>query len=358
MYQLFEDYNDPTVSVSKPPGFNYIARIYNREIQTIVNYYNSRAFYLNNTNILVRILNSFTVPIESSIDRYVEMATTRGPYIAKHFGITSEINFGKIHEGTFYGDKVKEIYLYNENYFSPFTIGKDWQSLRPVTVLDHPISDLKLLLPNGKVNSTAEGTATIAIDIPMLLTQYRYFLLEQQYNSESVLGANHFVYKYVLPNMLYSHIDIVLMNRLMNLYYGAPMSTNLYKYPFPIVDYSSAVDKDLKRVLNRLKNSRTPYFGYLQNIVSIGNPSMVESLKMPDLAKTRQVWWAMFLTRLKVMKFLIDVGGSNGVHTNGYFIGKLKLDIKRLTNERIFETMLPMDMLYEVKETLEELGQL
>lgn len=358
MYQLFEDYNDPTVSVSKPPGFNYIARIYNREIQTIVNYYNSRAFYLNNTNLLVRILNSFSVPIEASIDRYVEMATTRGPYIAKFFDLTSEINFGKVHNGIFYGDKVKEILIYNESYFSPYSIGKDWQSLRPVTVLDHPISDLKLLLPNGKVNSTAEGLAVIAIDIPLLLTQYRYFLMDQEYNTESVLGANHFVYKYVLPNMLYSHIDLVILNRLMNLHYGAPMSSNLYKYPFPIVDYSQAVDKDLKRVLTRLKNSRTPYFGYIQNMVSIANPSMVDSLKMPDLAKTRQVWWALFLSRLKVMKFLIDVGGSDGVRTNGYFIGKLKLDIKRLTNERIFDIMLPPDMLFDVKETLDEIRQL
>lgn len=358
MYQLFEDYNDPTVSVSKPPGFNYIARIYNREIQTIINYYKDRAFYLHNTHLLVRILNSFTVPIEASIDRYVEMATTRGPYIAKHFQMTNEINFGKIHDGIFYGEKVKEIILSVENYFSPFTIGKNWQSLRPVTVLDHPISDLHLLLPNGKVNSTAEGLAVIAVDIPLLLTQYRYFLIEQQNNTESVLGANHFVYKYVLPNMLHSHIDIVVLNRMMNLHYGAPMSSNLYRYQFPIVDYSQSVDKELKRTLSRLKNSRTQYFGYIQNMLSISNPSMSDSLNMPDLAKTRQVWWAMFLTRLKVMKFLIDIGSDNGVRTNGYYIGKLKLDIKRLTNERIYEVMLPQDMLYDVRSTLDEMRDL
>jgi hypothetical protein len=258
--------------------------------------------------------------------------------------MTSDVNFGKIHDGIFYGEKVKEIILYVENYFSPFTVSKNWKDLRPVTVLDHPISDLNLLLPNGKVNSTAEGLAVIAVDIPLLLTQYRFFLMEQQYNTESVLGANHFVYKYVLPNMLHSHIDLVILNRLMNLFYGAPMSTNLFKYQFPIVDYSQAVDRELKRTLGRLKNSRTQYFGYIQNMLSISNPSMTDSLNMPDLAKTRQVWWAMFLTRLKVMKFLIDVGGDSGVRTNGYYIGKIKLDIKRLTNAKSVVSKVPSEL--------------
>jgi hypothetical protein len=338
MYQLFEDTLDPIASVTRPPGFNYVRRIYSREIATITNYYDSRTFYLHNTHILVRLLNSFPTPIDIPSDRYIEIALTRGPYLAKYFKMTSEIELGHMFNGVFYGPGVNEIIIASESKLSPF-ISKNWKKWKPVTVLDHPVSDMGLLIPNGGDNSTASGIAVIAIDVPLLLMQYRMFLIEQYKLNQTNLTSNHFLYKHVLPGMLDTHIDIVILNRLMNLYYGAPHSEALKKYKFPILDISPYIDKNLDHTLHALTNARKPYYGYLQHIPGITNESLDVSCKMPDLAKTRQVWWAMYATRLKLMLFLLDIGGMDGMRSNGSYIAKARIDTSRLHSEHIYDRL-------------------
>lgn len=359
MYNLFTKRFTASNSVVKPPAFELIKRTYQREIASIVNYYQSRVFTVKSNHLLCRVLTSAGVPMQYELDRFVEVALTRSPYVAKYFNFTSELSAGKIHDGVFYGPGNQEIILYRDGYFSPSLAMANWKHIRAVKVLKHPVSDLGLMLPNGMANSTDKGLCTVSVNLPLLMVQYRGFVMEQNARlstgAEGLLGVSHFVHMYVLPNMMHSHMELVILNRLTNLFYGAPMGDRLKKHPFPIVDYGDKLDGVLRLVLKQITNSKMMYFSTLKNIPSIGKEDLQDALLMPDLALTRQVWWALLVTRLDTMKFLIDVGRKNGVANNGVYVNRLKTDIKRISHENLLQTVLPEDTAYDIAQTFESI---
>lgn len=360
MYELFTERFLSNSSITRPPGFDLIQRIYQRDIEKIVEYFHSRVYAVKSNHLLCRLLGVGSVSTSYSLDRYLEVAIARSPYVAKHFNFTSAINYGEVRQGAntvFYGPSCSEIILYSEDYFDVSEVARDWKNAQAIKVLEHPISDLGLILPNGYKNSTDYGLVVISINIPMLLVQYRGFLLEQMRKisdgSASLLGDTHFVHMYVIPNMLYSHAELVVANRLMNLFYGAPQGSATKKYPFPIVNYGDKMDKELSAVLKHITDTRMPYASFLKNIPSIFAEDAQMALLMPDIARTRQVWWAMLISRLKMMKFLLDAGSSSGM--NGALINKLKLDFKRIRDEHVLSTVLPHDLLESTEETIDEI---
>ena len=362
MYKLFTKRFEANNYIVRPPAFELLRRIYQREIMTIVEYFQSRVFAVKSNHLLCRVINTAYVSSDIELTRFIEIINSRSPYVAKHFNFTSSISYGKIHEGVFYGEGSKELILYDEEYFNPYYEALNWKQIRAIEVLEHNISNMGLILPNGKVNNTESGLVVIKINLPLLLLQYRFFELEQRNRMsteiETNYGVTHFVYKYVLPNMLYSHIELCILNRLMNLFYGAPMGNALVKYPFPIIKYDNKLDNVLKDVLKHIKDTGMPYYSTLRNIPNVFNADSQESLQMPDMAKTRQVWWALVLTRLRVMKFLVDCGGKRGVAGNGTYIARMKIEFKRLLDEDTYRSILDKDMHFDIIETMKELKNL
>ena len=360
MYELFTERFLSNSSITRPPGFDLIQRIYQRDIEKIVEYFHSRVYAVKSNHLLCRLLGVGGVPASYSLDRFLEVAIARAPYVAKHFNFTSSINYGEVRQGNstvFYGPSCSEIILYNEDYFDASQVASNWKSAQAVKVLEHPISDLGLIIPNGYKNSSDYGLAVISVNIPMLLVQYRGFVLEQMRKvndgSESLLGETHFVHMYVIPNMLYSHAELVVVNRVMNLFYGAPQGSATKRYPFPIVDYSDKMDKELSQVLKHITDTRMLYASFLKNIPSIFAEDAQMALEMPDIARTRQAWWAMLITRLRIMKFMLDAGSSTGM--NAALVNKLKIDFKRIRDEHVLSTVLPHDLLEGIEETIDEI---
>jgi len=358
MYQLFEQLSTNNNGVIRPPGLELVKRTYQASIDNIINYYQTRTFFTSSNHLLVRLLDVAGVPHDYSLDRFVEASFARSPYIAKYFNFTSEINYGKHFDGVFYGEGSTEFILYVEDYFDPYKAIENWKQIRAVNVLSHSISDTNFILPNGRKNSTDVGMATLAINIPLLLLQYRCFIREQILKietDEGHLDSRHFLMRYVLPNMLYSHVDQVIVNRAINLYYGAPMGAGLSKYPFPIIDYTDKLDRNLKDIIKRVSKRRIFYTTMLKVIPSIFSEDSQYSLLMPNIAKTRQVWWCLLLTRLRIIKFLIHCGGKEAITSNRSYINKLQIHLKRLLDDNVIQTMLNEDMYYDTISTINEL---
>ncbi len=359
MYTLFTSRPEPQFSVMMSPAFEMIRRNFQKEISKIIDYYQTRVFAVQGNHLLVRLLMQAAVPANYTLDRFMSTVYARSPYIAKHFRFTSDIEYGIFHEGVFYGPGNKEIIFNNEEYFDPYEVSADWKNQRPIKVLDHQISDLSLLLPNGKVNSTGQGFCALSINLPMLLCMYRAFLLDQNSRRRSregasmLLGTTHFVHMYVLPTLLESHVDIALMNRMSNIFHGIEMSKPVRKYVFHVIDQSDKVDRVLQEVVKRLEGKRANYAAYLQNMPSVYHTSMLESLKMPDFSKTRQVRWALVVSRLAAMNFLLQLGGESGVASNGVFINELKKICNYLTRENMLEALLPPSQYLDVSQFID-----
>lgn len=358
MFQLFTKQFDSQNGVIKPPEFEYIQRTYQHQLSIITDYYYNRVYAVKSQHLLVRLLITNEIPVNYDLNHYMDVAYTRSPYVAKHFRLTSDIEYGQVRPSVFYGEDNDEILLYDESPFDYTEASRSWKTLQAIKVAEHPFSDLGLALPTGIKTSTDTGLVVMSINLPLLMLQYRQFTLEQQMrlqDGEGLLGATHFVHMYVLPNILYSHIELCLVNRLVNLFYGAPMGDSLKRHPFHVIDYRDKIDRMLSAVSKRLKKTRMMYFSVLKNIPSMYYEDSQVSLQMIDTAHTRQVWWALLVARLRIIQFVIDIGGESGIRMNGTLINRLQIDLKRLVEENVIKTLLPEELYHEVNDRINEL---
>lgn len=361
MFELFTKKIETNNGVATNANLSYLKNTYLRNLLKLTNYYNNKPFFVDSNHLLCRLLITATVPVTYTLDRYMEAAYVRSPYVAKLFNFTSPINYGKIFDGVFYGQGNKEIIIYNEEYFNPFEWQNKWKEIKAIKVLKHNISDFNMLLPDGDKNSSGEGYCFITIDIPKLLFQYRGFQLEQsnfildkESNNEdnAFLSVANFVHMYVLPSMLSSHLNYILVNRLKALFYGEPFTEAKKQNVFYTTTYADKIDFVLKDIVKRMKNNNLRYEVVLKNIPSFFDEDQQESLLMPVIAPTRQVWWATFLSRLDIVQLLIDLEGPEGIQANSFHILKLKTTIKRLLDQNIYKGILDSDDAYDVNRTL------
>lgn len=335
--------------------FDYIKQNLALEVNDVSRYYHNRVYAIKNTHLLVRILQAIDIPMDYDISQYANVASIRAPFIARTFGLTSDVSVGKIFDGVFYGEGSSEIILSEEDYFSPFYAEKNWRSICAVKSLLHCKSDLGLLLPNGRFTSTGMGISGISINIPLLAVQYRSFILSQRikYNNEGGhLGPNHFVHMYVLPNMLYSHVDLVILNRLMNLFYGVPQGDALLKHPMAIVDYSKKIDRVLERCIYSLGKRSMSLDTLLKNIPAVFSKNQEEALLMPEMQMTVQSMLPVLMLRLPIIRFLLDFSGKRSLSLNRMHLTTIRTKLERLQRQNVIGT-LPIELQHEVNNHIE-----
>lgn len=354
MYSLFSDPPKKLGGSIQLPRFHDVEKAVVRDIEKITDYYRYGSFAVKTNHLLVRLILSMNIPLSYDASQYYNLASQRALYVATSLGMTSSISKGKLHPGLFYHG-CDEILIAYTDVERPFNMEAYWKELSPVKVLDHPLSNMGYTIPDGLERNTETGMAVIAIDIPELMMQYRGFRLEQrtksEEGSEESLGVHHFVYRYVLTSMLKSQTDLVIFNRLYNLYDGAPMGACIKKHPFHITDYTELLDRQLEEVSQRLEKLALPYQNVVEQIPHIFND---RPFAVPDMAETRQVWWALFLSRYKVIDYLWSICGPKGRSLNGTLINQLKLDVRSFRIENTWKAMLPPDMARDVQYNLKK----
>lgn len=355
MYKLFSERQTISTGEIHPPEFEVIRKNLRNEILKIMNYYHSRVFIIVGTHVLSRLItNAYTDPTLSDED-YVTRLILKSPYLGNALNFTSELKRGKFFDGVFYGPGNPELILNVTSYFDPVEARANWKTLQPVKVLEHPVTNTGFRIPTGEDKNYERGLSVISVDIPLLMFQYRCF--EQRHftaklgtGSEAMnLGAQHFIKMFVIPNMLYSHAELVIMNRLQNLFYGYPMGFTKVSFVQPIRDYDRQLDKVLGKILKGLENRNKAYGDMMLSFPAFFHEDQQEALLMPDISRTSQVWWALLLTRLRHMKFLVDLGGERGIQTNGTLLNVIRRDLMRLNNDPSMDN-LPDQIKYPTDE--------
>lgn len=330
------------------------------EVYRLTAYYHSRVYAVKNEHLLCRLINLCMAPMDYSPERFMDVVTTRAPYIARNLGLTDSINIGKFHKGVFYGD-IQELIFDTYDSFDLAWAATNWEKLTPITVLTHPVSDFGLTPLTGKKRSTATGFAAIQINIPMLVFQYRCFLnrvvnlLDD--TQKANYGVQHFVHQYPITGMLKTHTELVCWNRMKNLFYGLPDSRPISLNPIAITDMSRKVDDVMEQVLRKIIDANMPYEGMLNNVPSLFETDMQEMLLMPHMSLTRQVWWALFFTRLSDMAFLVDIGGVNGRKLNQQALNNFKVATQRFESDGALRNNLPPNFLDEAMDMINRINE-
>lgn len=342
MQNLFNIQTTISAGTSVDPNWKYIRSGLKRNISQTVSYYRARNFSVRNSHILVKLLESANVSIFSNIENFYNNAQNESLRLASIFNLTSSVSKGTTFNGEFFGQGSKEIIIVSDYYQNPYDLQANWKDIKAIKFLDHFKSDTSLLLANGKSYSDETGYCVLDLNLPALLVQYRCWLKEQKEIFDSGLPpypTTVFIYKYVLPNMLDSQLDIVVFNRLINLATGAPMGIPKYRHAFNLIDFNDKLDKALRFTLKRISNNDKDFHSTLREIPLIDKNNLLLASRLSPNAPTRQITWAELIARLKTIYFVFNININNGQKTSGSEINYIKLYLDRFENGNGLESI-------------------
>lgn len=348
-------------AVLQPAQWPYLSDGLKRNLQTVKDYYKIRPFAVKSNHYLARLLNNLGVSYNLNLDRFSDIVDARASTVAMGFKMTSSVYRGSVFKDVFYGGSISEIFILDEEYFDPFETYANWQTESAVKVLMHPVSDLGLLLPNGKyVNSS--GVAVIGINIAKLAVQFKAFLDREAKkfyeNNESPKTVAQFIHMFVLPNMLDSHLDVALFNRALNLVTGRPMVEAGRTHSFYLTDYSKNVDTVYSTIINQFKTADKRYKIMLKSFPCIDSGNFEQLMKLPDNAPTRQIVWSHVLARLKVLELLIKLSPNQGNALNRTDNNQFLRDFKLYENDNALTGLMSPGLYQSLINSVEEIKSL
>ena len=364
MYSLFSN-TGSTVGqgILKDPNWLYVRDGLYRNLSNVINFNRTNPTAVKSNHFLVRLLQSIAVPQSQNTERYYINVDTMALNLSMNLKMTSPIFKGEVHKGVFYGDGSTEILIAHNEEFDPVKATKNWENQIPVKVLRHPFSDLGLIVPDGIKSSTDEGLSVIAINIPLLAIMYRAFRINENSLStqmseddvaytESERSIMMFLKMYVLPNMLPSHLDQAIFNRIHYLEIGAPLGDCIRKHSFYQVDYSARMLYIHNNILNMLHRVDKDFTGVLRSIPAVANISMFESMALPDIVETRQVLPAIFMARLNVLSFLFRIAKNGASAKNQSLVNEIRRTVRYYGHMGQLKTLLPYDIYFDTKEEI------
>jgi hypothetical protein len=362
MHTLFNFATTVQQGIIKFPEWSWVRDGLKRNLGTTIAYYRQNPQAVRSEHFLVRLLQSIAVSQSQNLDRYYANVDALALHMSMALKMTSSISVGKIWDGVFYGEGSQEVLLAHDQEFDPLWAHKNWQNLPSVTVLRHFRSDLGFNLPDGKKTGSEEGLAVIAINIPMLAVQYRAFRLNEINEArftDSQRSVMQFIHMYVLPNMLPSHVDLAIFNRIDNLAKGAPIGESSKGHPFFLPDtYAKRSLKIQQDILRNFERETLDFVTIMRSIPAVTKEAMDLVFRTPAVAPTRQVDWALTVSRLPMLSFLFRVADQGGRLRNQREINQIVRSVLAYRTGNVMRARLPEDVYYDVQYEIDQIVKL
>lgn len=339
MLPIFTDAYFPRGSISRSPKADWFRTQVKRSVEEIQSYWTGTVHRVYSQYPLVQALKHLGSPSYSPVDLY-DTADARAPYLSKNLKFTTDYNVGALNALKVYPTKDSLIYSAS-NYIRPHQAVDNWKTLQPLKTLwlDSDLVDLSI--PN-ELGDVQDSFSAVSVDLPMLVLMYKGFHQEQSMQEEVILSEEQFVSTWVLPAILETQVDISCVSSLISVYEGTYEKTNRVKINRYVPSYGYEYFDIANFVLNKVSDTRMPYVQILQHIPAVYKTNALEALALPNFAPTIQVDWAMFASRLRVVNFLLDVGGRTGQKANQGFINQLKRYTREIRNNRVpYDRMSP-----------------
>lgn len=359
MQNLFHLVSSIGQGTLKFPEWLYVRDGLKRNLGMVIRFYRDNPMAVQSSHFLVRLLHSINVPQSQPLERYFSNVDAMALNMSMALKMSSSIFRGEIFDGVFYGKGNPEVIIAHEEMFDIFLAHRNWQNLQAVKVLRHARSDLGLNIPDGTNTGTEKGLCIISINIPMLAIQYRAFreneanLLEERGETDNQKSIMQFIRMYVLPNMLFTHLDYTLFNRIDKLRKGHPLGESTKDHSFYLTDYSTRVNQVQRDILRGLENIGKNFAGIMQSIPVVTKNTMEDAMLLPDMAPTRQVIWALVCARLPALVFLFTLLREGPGMRNQSDVNRVLRSMLMYKSDNLMRTMLPMDLFMEVQNDID-----
>ena len=353
---MFNLFNPPFESLRTPidlPLFTYLNKQTSLEIDKVTDYYNTNIYNANVGIRLMKILTEFKQYIHlapPTLFNYIRNNTSR---ICMAYNIVSPTNNGSIAVmGELYNRNIAELFVSVEY---PVDVNKSiaaFDHLKPLRVLSHDFSDFSYGLIDGRYQCQEKGLAIFSIDLALLAIQYQHWFNNHRHvkSRDYYLPTTHFIAKYLWTGVLPSHMDNVLFNRLINRIKNKPNQISRNSQSFYLTDFSTRYDEGLRQLVDRWKAVPSDWLTRLNSIPSIKYGSYWQSIAIPDVAPTRQIKWALVLSKLKVLEFLLLTDQfTNNTGMNSTDRNYLEREIRLLNNDKSLEMFLPESLMQRIR---------
>ena len=360
MYNII---NPPFMDSQTPPAlpmYDYAIRNLNKELQRVIFYYLESIFVIPNTHILRKIVNEFEIYLRVDPETLADTIRAESLYLCKSFGLNSALHMAGVSSRShFYNQNNPEAYVYIEHDFNPQKIYDNYRSVSAVRVLQHGFTDLCYPIPNGDYGSDQKNLCCFSIDLAMLAVQYKAWVDKEQYveDKDMNLPLHSFIHKYVLCNMIASHMDIAIFNRLVHLLKHGESIGRKSNHPFTVADYSDKIDSAHRSLIDIIKKKPSDYVYRLDAIPSMHYGTYRRSMNLPDIAPTRNIKWFLILSKLDALEYLIDTDAYNdniAISLPNRRLLKLELDYMR--NEKALLMQLPDNVRQRLEKIHKSLG--
>lgn len=349
MYTL---YNHPSGEEPRQLSLGSYGRVFQSHrdnLSRVIHYYRRASYATNSDHLLVQILQILPDGEGLELNQYRDKIEDYTDELVRAFNLTSPIHVGKItDDSVFLGSGVTELIL---GISQPFSVGEfknRWMDASPVRFYRHPVYDFNFEVPDGKDKGVSEGLTVVNIDIPLLACQYRLWReRERRVNPNQQHTPMQFVYRHPLANALGSLADVALLNRFRRLFFGQPMENLPHQHPFYLNTLFDKTNEGLVDILHRYLDTRLSFGEVLESIEPLSKSSLQEVVAFPSMPFTRQVKWALSLTRFPLIQMLLLWDERTGGRQNRKDINRVKRSVRQLRADSSLSSF-DNDHVYEI----------
>lgn len=335
------------------PLFDYLINQTKHEVSKVTDYYNDNLINAKTTDRLVKLLVELQSFMDLSPESLVNVIRNQTVRLCNAYNFVSPLNNGKIsNQGEMYNRNNPELFISVEYPFGVKNCVENYSSLKPVRVVSHDFSDFSYGVTNGNYLSTESGVCVFTIDLALLALQYQQWYKKERYvKSRNIyLPTTHFVARYIWTGILSTHMDNVIFNRLLNRIQGIPNANARQAQSYLMVDYGDRFDALFDQLIDRFKKQPTEWQQRLNSIPSLDYGTFFRSVTYPDVAPTRQIRWAMVLSKLKMVEFLLVTDQyAQNESVNLTDREAIARELRVLRNDRSLEIFVPETTLNRIE---------
>lgn len=357
MYDWFSDAPKAINRGEAIPAFDYVISQINGSIQDVERYYHRAGLAVANTHILFRLLHSIPLSLDRELISFYYTAKELGLEAAAAVGMTTSVSYGKTFSpGIFYNKGTEEVIIAHDTDYDYEGVENgtvDWRTLEPLKVLTHPFTDLSLARLNGKYHSTEKGIVVMSLNVVMLVHQYRCWHKEERQLADGSFKRTHqFISQYPLTNVVYSHANLVLFNRMVKLALGETTAKYIPAHPFYVMDSSQLLDSAIMQLIKSFKSRTRTWDEVVEGIPAFNVDSLREAIPLPDVASTRQIRWALFIARLPLIDFLVRFNGVAENKRNQTYLRRLRNFLVSIKSDNLLDKRLSRNMSLQIDDII------
>ena len=192
-----------------------------------------------------------------------------------------------------------------------YSITRDVYDYPAITVTSHSRTDISFKVPEPIDSQIEDGLATIEIDLFKLLLMLRGFYNQHVTDDSKRIDYTLFYTRYLLPNMIPSHLDVAWFNRVRAVLIGQPRAKEIKLTGLTLPTSYTYLDNVAEDIIDEFQRGSYSVADVLKSFPAIFKTSVYGMYKYNNEQPTSTGRAYVLLSRYRLLSFLLDITETN-----------------------------------------------